>query len=528
MHDDYYDVIIIGSGAGGGTLAHRLAPTGLRILLLERGDYVRRELENWDSREVITRGRYKTHEKWIDKTGQQFHPGQHYYVGGQTKFYGAILFRLRERDFGEVNHEGGVSPAWPISYADLEPYYAQAEELYYVHGEAGEDPTEPWRSSPYPYPAISHESRIQRLSDDFERAGLNPFHLPVGVKLNERDPQRSVCIRCTKLDGFPCVVEAKADAHICAVRPALEHDNVTLLTGAKVERLETDARGGSVSSVVVSREGVPERYRGEVVVVSAGAVNSAALLLRSANEWHPDGLANSSGVIGRNYMAHLNSALVAVSKTPNPTRFQKTLGVNDFYERADDFPFPLGHIQMLGKSDREVIRAGAPLPVPGFANFALDYVADHAIDFWLTSEDLPHPENRVTVDREGRIHVAYTDWNTEGHRRLIAKLKELLPLLGCHQTLVPHQLIRDARIPLAGVAHQCGTVRFGHDPRSSALDVDCKAHDLDNLYVVDTSFFPSSSAVNPALTAMANALRVGDHLIERLGAGAPERQEVMA
>jgi choline dehydrogenase-like flavoprotein len=527
MEDHYFDVIIVGSGAGGGTLAHRLAPSGLRILILERGDYVRRELENWDSREVITKGRYKTHEKWIDKNGQQFHPGQHYYVGGQTKFYGSILFRLRERDFGEVQHHGGISPAWPISYSDLEPYYAQAERLYYVHGEAGEDPTEAWRSAPYPYPAISHEPRIQRLHDDFERAGLHPFHLPVGVKLNERDPQKSVCIRCTKLDGFPCMVEGKADAHVCAVRPALEHENVTLLTNAKVERLETDVLGGSISSVVVTRDGIPERYRGDVVVVSAGAVNSAALLLRSANECHPDGLANSSGTVGRNYMAHLNSALVAVSKTPNPTRFQKTLGVNDFYESADDFPFPLGHIQMLGKSDREVIKAGAPVPVPGIANFALDYVADHAIDFWLTSEDLPHPDNRVTVDREGRIHVAYTDRNTEGHRRLIAKLKELLPRLGCHQTLVPHQLIRDARIPLAGVAHQCGTVRFGGDPRTSALDVNCKAHDLDNLYVVDTSFFPSSSAVNPALTAMANALRVGDHLIERLGAGARELQEVM-
>src|ERR1041385_4950464 len=254
-----------------------------------------------------------------------------------------------------------------------------------------------------------------------------------------------------------------------------------------------------------------------MVVVSCGAVNPAALLLRSANERPPGGLANSSDVVGRHYMAHLNSALVAVSKEPNPTRFQKTLGVNDFYDGAPDWDFPLGHIQMLGKSDREVIREGAPLPAPGPV---LDYIADHAIDFWLTTEDLPHPENRVTVDRQGRIHVAYTDRNTEGHKRLIGKLKGLLGSLGCHPTLIPHQLIRDARIPLAGTAHQCGTVRFGTDPQTSALDVDCKAHDLDNLYVVDTSFFPSSSAVNPALTAMANALRVGDHLMERLGATA--------
>jgi choline dehydrogenase-like flavoprotein len=522
--NDDYDVIIIGSGAGGGTLAYRLAPTGLRVLILERGDYIRREPENWDSREVITRARYKTHEKWIDRDGQQFHPGQHYYVGGQTKFYGAILFRLREHDFGEVSHHGGISPAWPLSYADFEPYYTRAEQLYFVHGTAGEDLTEAWRSGPYPYPAVSHEPRIQQLHNDLEGAGLHPFHLPVGVMLDESNPQTSPCIRCSKLDGFPCMLEAKADAHVCAVRPALRHDNVTLLTNARVERLDTDESGSTVTGVVVDRDGVPERYRANVVVVSCGAVNSAALLLRSANERHPNGLANSSGVVGRNYMAHLNSALVAVSKEPNPTRFQKTLGVNDFYRGSDDWDFPLGHIQMLGKSDREVIKEGAPLPAPGFA---LDYIADHAVDFWLTSEDLPNPENRVTVDRQGRIHVAYTDSNLEGHKRLIAKLHKLLPRLGCHPKLIPNQLIRDGRIPLAGVAHQCGTVRFGAHPEMSALDLECKAHDLDNLYVVDTSFFPSSSAVNPALTAMANALRVGDHLIERLGASEREQEEVL-
>src|SRR5947207_13295477 len=283
-----YDVIIIGSGAGGGTLAYKLAPTGLRVLLLERGDYVKRELENWDSREVITKGRYKTKEKWIDKNGQQFHPGQHYYVGGQTKFYGAILFRLREKAFGVVRHHGGESPAWPLAYEDLEPYYEAAERLYHVHGTEGADPTESWRSSPYPYPAVSHEPRIQKLSDDFTRAGLQPFPLPVGVMLDESNPQRSPCIRCSKLDGFPCMVEAKADPPVCAVRPALRHENVTMLTNARVERLETNERGDTVTGVVVDRDGIPERYRANVVVVSAGAVNSAALLLRSANGTHPN------------------------------------------------------------------------------------------------------------------------------------------------------------------------------------------------------------------------------------------------
>jgi choline dehydrogenase-like flavoprotein len=519
MENDY-DVIIIGTGAGGGTLAYRLAPSGKRILLLERGDYMRREPDNWDSHAVFVRNKYKTHEEWLDKDGQPFHPGQHYYVGGQTKMYGAILFRLRERDFGEVRHHGGISPAWPLSYADFEPYYTEAEHLYLVHGERGEDPTEPPASGPFPYPAVSHEPRIQKLNDDLVRKGHKPFHLPVGVNLDESDPEKSPCVRCTRLDGFPCLVDAKADAHVLCVRPALEHPNVTLMRNSRVVRLETDESGRSVTGVVVDQHGERKTYRANMVVVSCGAINSALLLLRSANDQHPNGLANSSGVVGRHYMAHINSALLAISKEPNPTQFQKTLGVNDYYWGAHDFDYPLGHIQMLGKTDGQMLRAGAPFPTPGFV---LDYVARRAVDFWLTTEDLPNPNNRVTLDRSGQVRVHYTNVNTEGHRRLLMKLKGLLTHLDMHEHLIPNQLVRDERIPIAGVAHQVGTARFGTDPKSSALDVNCKAHDLDNLYVVDTSFFPSSSAVNPALTAMANALRVGDHLLERLGAQAAPR-----
>jgi choline dehydrogenase-like flavoprotein len=269
-----------------------------------------------------------------------------------------------------------------------------------------------------------------------------------------------------------------------------------------------------VTGVVVDRGGVEQTYTADVVVVSCGAANSAALLLRSANDKHPSGLANSSDQVGRNYMAHINSAVIAISQSENTTKFQKTLGLNDFYSGSDDWEFPLGHIQMLGKSDKNILRAGAPWFAPGPA---LDYMARHAIDFWLTSEDLPHPENRVTVDRGGAIHLSKTYYNTEAHRRLLAKLKGLLGAIGCHERAIPRFSVLDQQIPIAGIAHNCGTARFGDDPRTSVLDVDCKAHDLDNLYVVDTSFFPSSAAVNPALTAMANALRVGDHLIERLG-----------
>ena len=500
---EHYDVIIIGTGAGGGTLAHRLAPTGKRILLLERGGYLPREPENWDSREVFGKDRYVTEESWYDKDGQPFKPHAQYYVGGNTKVYGAILFRLRERDFGQVQHYGGVSAAWPLSYADLEPYYTEAERLYLVHGERGEDPTEPPAPGPYPYPAVSHEPRIQQLHDDLMAAGHHPFHLPVGIDLDESDPEAGRCVRCDRFDGFPCLTDGKADAHVLCVRPALRHPNVTLKTRAKVERLLSD--GQSITGVV---EESGETHTADVVVVSCGAANSAALLLRSE-------VANSSDQVGRNYMAHINSGVIALSQSPNPTKFQKTLGINDYYWGAPDSELPLGHIQMLGKSDKNILRAGAPWFAPGMA---LDYMAKHAIDFWLTTEDLPHPNNRVTVDRNGDIHLAKTYYNLEPHKKLLGKLKDLLGPMQCHATVIPRWSVLDQQIPLAGIAHNCGTVRFGTDPAESVLDVNCKAHDLDNLYVVDTSFFPSSSAVNPALTAMANALRVGDHLIERLGA----------
>jgi choline dehydrogenase-like flavoprotein len=522
---DHYDVIIIGTGAGGGTLAHKLAPSGKRILLLERGGYLPREPENWDSREVFGRERYVTQERWIDKHGERFRPHAQYYVGGNTKFYGAILFRLRERDFGEVRHHGGISPAWPISYADLEPYYTEAEKLYLVHGERGEDPIEPPASGPFPYPAVSHEPRIQQLHDDLLDIGHHPFHLPVGVDLDEADSEAGRCVRCDRFDGFPCLTDGKADAHVRCVRPALRHPNVTLETHSRVERLETDASGRTVTGVVVDRGGRPETYSADVVVVSCGAAHSPALLLRSASEQHPRGLANSSDVVGRNYMAHINSGVIALSQHPNPTKFQKTLGLNDFYWGADDYDLPLGHIQMLGKSDRNILRAGAPWFAPGVA---LDYMSRHAIDFWLTTEDLPHPNNRVTVDRDGTIHLSKTYHNEAPHRRLLSKLKDLLGPLGCSERMIPRFSVLDQRIPLAGIAHQCGTVRFGTDPQFSVLDVNCRAHDVDNLYVVDTSFFCSSSAVNPALTAMANALRVGDHLLDRLGASAPAGLEDIA
>jgi len=522
MQNDHYDVIIIGTGAGGGTLARRLAPSGRKILILERGGFVPREQANWDPRAVNVEGRYNTSETWRDRNGKPLHPHTNYNVGGNTKFYGAALFRMRREDFGELRHYGGISPAWPISYDDLEPYYTEAENIYHVHGERGEDPTEPEASASYPHPPVSHEPRIQALADDFARQGVRPFHTPLGVKLDESNRRSSPCIRCATCDGFPCLLGAKADAHTCGIDPALEHPNVTLLTDTKVERLVTDDSGSRVTQVVASRDGEQLLLSGDIVVVACGAINSAALLLRSANEKHPNGLANGSDVVGRHYMGHTNSVLMALSKCPNPTIFQKSLSLNDFYFGDEEFEYPMGHISFVGKLDGITLEAGAPAIAPGWT---LDLMARHSLDFWLTSEDLPDPENRVTVNDAGEIVLTYKPNNEEGHKRLIARLKKLVQGQSackvhgdsCHQGLFGRSLFVGQRIPLAGVAHQNGTIRFGDDPATSALDRNCRAHEVDNLYVVDGSFFPSSSAVNPALTIMANALRVGDHLLERMG-----------
>ena len=510
----HYDVIIIGTGAGGGTLAHRLAPTGRRVLVLERGEYLPREKENWSSQAVVREGKYNTKEVWRDKHGKDLHPHTNYYVGGNTKFFGAALFRLRERDFEEVRHHSGISPAWPIGYSDLEPYYTQAEHLYHVHGNRGEDPTEPWAGAPYLHPAISHEPRIQELVDKLSGLGRRPFHTPLGVMLDEKNPQRSKCIRCATCDGFACVTNAKSDAQVVCIDPALEYPNVSLLTGALVEKLETSPSGREVSRVVVRRNGGIEHYSADIVVVSAGAINSAALLLRSANDQHPRGLANGSDVVGRHYMGHTNSVLFAISRHPNPTVFQKTMSLNDFYFASPDWDYPMGHISFVGKFDANMFAAGAP---PFAPHLTLDFMARHSLDFWLTSEDLPDPENRVSLDREGKIVLSYTPNNLEGHKRLHGKLKEMVRQADCDDHIIPLNAFVGDRIPLAGVAHQNGTIRFGRDPRTSALDEYCRAHEVDNLYVVDGSFFVSSGAVNPALTIMANALRVGDHLTERLG-----------
>ena len=533
-----YDIIIIGTGAGGGTLAYRLASTGKKILVLERGDFLPREKENWDAKEVFQKERYHTQERWYDKDGKAFRPQTGYWVGGNTKVYGAALLRFRERDFDQVIHKDGISPAWDLKYQDFESYYTQAEVLYDVHGKRGEDPTEPPSTSDYAYPPVGHEPDMQEISDGICNLGYYPFHLPLGLKLNEVNRALSPCIRCNTFDGYPCLVGAKADAEINAIRPAqASYSNVTLLTNAKVLKLHTSESGREVTSVEVeiahhpesAKHGAPpmtgaptqtevQHFSAEIVVVACGAINSAALLLRSANDQHPNGLANSSDQVGRNFMKHHAIALVALGTKPNRAIFQKTIAVNDFYWGEPDFPYPMGMIQNSGNVLADMMPAEAPpllAPYMKFVpEFGLQLAAERSVGWWLQTEDLPDPNNRVRIVGD-QLHLDYTANNQESADRLVHRWTSVLKSADSETKHVVGLFPR-THVPLSAVAHQCGTCRFGSDPATSVLDLNCRTHDVDNLYVVDGSFFPSNSGVNPTLTVIANALRVGDHLAERL------------
>jgi choline dehydrogenase-like flavoprotein len=514
---DHYDVIVIGSGAGGGTLAHTLASAGKKILILERGDYLPRETDNWETDPVFVDGKYISSDTWYDGDGKPFQPEVHYFVGGATKMYGAALYRLRPQDFGELKHSDGISPAWPLSYDDFEPWYTKAEWLYQVHGNHGEDPTEGHWSKEYPWPAVSHEPRLEQISDDLRSAGYHPFHAPCGIMLDEADRPKSTCIRCAWCDGYPCMVHAKSDAEVIAVRPILDRPNVTLLVNAEVTKLKTDEQGSIVTGVVVTRNGKEEIYQADIVALSAGAANSAKVLLNSATDEHPNGLANGSDQVGRNYMAHNNRSAVALSEELNDTVYQKTLGINDFYFGVDDYEYPVGNIQMMGKSNAGAMKGEEPHLTKLAPNWSLEEVAKHAVDFWLCTEDLPMPDNRVTLDRHSNVRVAYTRTDDQEFDRLYHEFKKVLNHIGmANHHLLHKNFYAHKSFGLSAVAHQAGTCRFGTDPSTSVLDTNCKTHELENLYVVDTSFFPSIGAVNPALTAIANAMRVGEHLVDRM------------
>jgi choline dehydrogenase-like flavoprotein len=491
-----YDVVIVGSGMGGGTLAFALKDAGASVLLIERGDFLPTEPQNWDPQEVFGKKRYKNAEQWFDPQGKPFDPGTYYYVGGNTKLYGSSLVRFRREDFDETDHADGKSPEWFLSYDDMAPYYSLAEKTYRVHGDESEDPTLV-RNEAFPYPAIPHEPTIQRIADSMAAAGYTPSHLPLGVDRREG----GACILCKTCDGFPCNVLAKSDADVNCIRPAIASGNVEILTNAYVSRVYTVDGGKRAGGVEVEHRGVTFRVDAEKVVVSGGAVNSAALLLRSADENHPDGLGNSSGQVGRNYMVHNNSIMVAIDPLrKNTSTFQKTLYFNDFYLKGNkEHSYPLGHVQLIGKLQAPMMKGQAPY----MPDWALSMAANRSTDWWLFTEDLPDPENRVTLAPSGKIQINWKPNNVEAHHALVRETRRMLRKVG-------YAFIFSAGTGIEVNSHQAGTVRAGSDPKTSVLDETCQSHDVENLYVVDSAFFPSLPVMNPALTIAANAFRVAD------------------
>lgn len=494
------DVLIVGSGIGGATLAAGLAPTGVRITILERGEQLPEQPEARDAAAIFGRGHFRPNEQWIDAEGQPFNPGNYYYLGGNSKFFGAVMLRYRERDFEALEHADGVSPAWPFPYAELAPWYDAAERLFAVRGAAGEDPTEPPRSGAYVYPRVPDEAPIAAVRERLSRQGLRPFSLPLAI-----DIERWLQHGRTPWDAFPDTRSGKIDAENVLAR-ALAHPNVQVVTRTRVRRLLLAADGRRIEGVEVERDGETSVLRAGTIVLAAGAVNSAALLLASATDAAPAGIANRSGVVGRHFMNHNCTAMLAFDpRLPNPSVYQKTLGLNDFYFDDGRGGPPLGNVQLLGKITAPILKP----QLPWMPNPLLRLVSGYSFDWYLMSEDLPDPESRVTLDGKD-IRLVWKRTNVTGHRMLVDRMREVFKAAG-----FPVVLSRafDWRTP----SHQCGTVRFGTDPATSALDVWCRAHDHPNLHVVDASFLPTSAAVNPALTIAAQALRVADHLARALG-----------
>lgn len=480
-------VAVVGSGMGGATTAYGLAQAGVDCLVIERGDFVKKEDANLSAQEIFINQKYKPNEKWLDERGREFTPGVHYIVGGNTKVYGSSLPRFRESDFLEVRHKEGISPAWPFTYQDLEPYYCQAEQLYKVHGTTGADPTEPPRSQPFPYPALTHEKYIADLAAKLTAAGVKPHANAMGVDLRSNGK----CIRCATCDGFVCKLDAKSDSQSCALEPAIKSGKVKLERNLMVTNIVE--KNGRVDHLIANRDGQEVKIIAKKYVLSLGAVNTAALLLRSGS------IANSSGLLGKNFMMHNNAHIAAFNfRGKNDVVFQKTLSFSDWYFDGGS-GYPLGAVQLIGKVQGIMMKSYAtkvPLPL-------LNYIADRSVEFVVMNEDLPTKTNRVEIAKNGMIQIYRKALNTSAHKELMQKTKRVLRKAG-------FQAIFVQPFDISMNSHQCGTSVAGNDPKLSVVDQYCKAHDLENLYLIDGGFFPSSAAMNPALTIAAQALRVVD------------------
>lgn len=499
--EQHYDIVIVGSGIGGASILSALVDTGASILLLERGAQLPDTADARDAEAVFVEQSFKSDEQWRDANGKLFSPGNYYYLGGNSKFYGAVMLRYRERDFSDLKFTTGVSPGWPFSYAELAPFYEAAETLYQVRGTTGEDSCDPSGDRGYIEGPVPDETSIAELRQKLLDKGYHPFSLPLAV-----DIKRWLARSKTPWDGFPDTNSGKIDAQAAALNPALKHANVTLLCGAKVSRLNASESGKRIQSVDFVKDGQSLSVSASLVILSAGAINSAALLLASKCERFPKGLANSSDQVGRNFMNHNCSALLAINPfRRNRSIYQKTIAVNDYYFGDSSSGEPLGNIQLLGKLNGSILKAGLPAKFRWLPTFTLDWLARHSIDWYVMSEDLPNPSSRVSLDDDGHIRLSWQRSNMSAHHKLLARAKKMARATG-YPLLLSKPF--DSSVP----SHQCGTVRMGDDPTQAPLDSYCRSYDQRNLFVVDASFLPNSAAVNPALTIAAQALRVAEHI----------------
>lgn len=482
-----YDVVIVGSGMGGATCAYSLAPSGAKILILEKGHQIPASAVNRDERAIFQRGHFRSNEHWYDSNGSSFEAGNHYNHGGNTKFYGAVLFRYRERDFDGVAHCDGDATAWPIRYHDLEPWYDAAEKLYQVRGQSGEDPSEPGRSQPYPHPPVPDEPAIAQVRARLKQVGLRPFSLPLAI-----DIDRWLSVGQTGFDAFPDARSGKMDAETCALLPALEYPNVEIESGAEVRRLIANQSGDRIESVEFEKDGEIRSVSAPIVVLAAGAVRSAALLLASRE----GGLANRSGAVGRYFMNHNMAGVIAIDpRFVNDSVYQKTFGLNDFYLSDGRGGPPLGNVQLLGRVTGTILK-GTLRRIP---ETVLNIASRRSVAFFAMSEDFPNSDNRVKIDGR-KIILDWRPTNMAALDCLVKRLREKLREAGF--PVVLSQLF-DRR----SLSHQCGTIRIGHDPASAPLDAFGRAFDVRNLFVVDASTLVTSAAVNPSLTVAALSMR---------------------
>jgi choline dehydrogenase-like flavoprotein len=502
IDDNHYNVIVIGSGAGGGTLAGQLARSGKTVLLLERGGQLPLVDQNVADVDLFRKDRYHPGEQWFGTDGDPFSPQTVYALGGNTKIWGGVLERMREREFSGLPLQDGPSPGWEISYGDLAPYYERAEALYRVHGKAGLDPTEPARTAGYAYGPKPIEPFMQELRSSLQRQGLHPYDLPMSWSDSQVDPS--------------------GDAELFGVELARQDSSICVRERARVRRLHVNPSGTEVRGVEAEIDGNQWLFTGDVVVLAAGAINTAELLLRSATEHHSRGLSNGSDQVGRNLMKPQLTSVIQLAAEPNSGRYARSLGITDFYWGDQNVNFPLGSVATGGGVLQDALFAESPpvlsLVTKLMPSFGLEQLAARSVAWWAMSAVWPDPHNRVTL-RGNHLQIHYLPNNREAHDRLVYRwidtLKQVENDPECH-VVKPAPTHPRGEAPLTVMGSVCGTCRMGSNPATSVVDLQGRSHELSNLYIADASIFPSCPAVGFGLTVIANALRIADRVLEVL------------